>query len=364
MPLTNEEKEKIAVMRKNEMGYRTIANAIGVTRDQVRDYCRTKSMRLVGKTGEHKEQGTCEACGSSYSKINKRHVYCSKECRPGKVYIKKKPREKDCLNCKKKMPCKSASHVYCSSQCRVEYNQVTKSCVFCERSFTTHTDNKYCSYKCRSNHIRKMTSTSKCCLECGKEFETSKAKPGKYCSQRCSKKHKRKKHHEYSKELLERHKGKIVALETYAGSDKLLTTMCINCGSVMKKKAHVYIGTGGGCNICHSNSYGEIEIENILIERELDYERQYYFEGLKLVNNLLFDFAIKSGGEVVGLIEYDGRQHFEPIEAWGGDVEFKRIQESDRLKNEYARANGIPLIRIKYDVKDIESELAGELRRD
>lgn len=59
------------------------------------------------------------------------------------------------------------------------------------------------------------------------------------------------------------------------------------------------------------------------------------------------------------LIEYDGKQHFEPIEFFGGEEKFNKLQENDKIKNEYCKNNKIPLIRISYknQKREIETTL-------
>lgn len=70
----------------------------------------------------------------------------------------------------------------------------------------------------------------------------------------------------------------------------------------------------------------------------------------------LFDFAIIDNNEkVTTLIEYDGRQHFEPISDFGGEEGFKITQNNDSIKNKYCKNNNIPLLRIPYwDFDNIE----------
>ena len=62
-------------------------------------------------------------------------------------------------------------------------------------------------------------------------------------------------------------------------------------------------------------------------------------------NPLPFDFYIESHNL---LIEFDGRQHFEPIEYWGGEEGFKTRQFYDSLKNSFAEENGFKLLRFNY----------------
>lgn len=56
-------------------------------------------------------------------------------------------------------------------------------------------------------------------------------------------------------------------------------------------------------------------------------------------------------------IEFDGIQHFEPVEYFGGEKTFLRTIECDKIKNEYCSKNNIRLIRIKYD-EDINEKLS------
>ena len=46
--------------------------------------------------------------------------------------------------------------------------------------------------------------------------------------------------------------------------------------------------------------------------------------------------------------------------AWGIES-FKSTQRNDSIKNQYCEDNNIPLIRIKYDIDDIEEYLEQEL---
>ena len=47
-------------------------------------------------------------------------------------------------------------------------------------------------------------------------------------------------------------------------------------------------------------------------------------------------------------IEYQGKQHFEPVEYFGGKEHYDRQVERDRLKLKLSEANGIKLIYINY----------------
>ena len=48
------------------------------------------------------------------------------------------------------------------------------------------------------------------------------------------------------------------------------------------------------------------------------------------------------------LIEFDGEQHFKPIEYFGGEKSYKKLSIHDKIKNQYALSHNLPLVRIPY----------------
>lgn len=100
---------------------------------------------------------------------------------------------------------------------------------------------------------------------------------------------------------------------------------------------------GQGCTICSntSKSKGEEFITNFLISNNIDFESQKRIIGTKLK----FDFYIPSKDIY---IEYDGIQHFKPIDIFGGYDEFNKILDRDSRKNKYCFDNSLRLIRISY----------------
>lgn len=102
---------------------------------------------------------------------------------------------------------------------------------------------------------------------------------------------------------------------------------------------------------CQKRSIKEKQIEKILDKHGYNYEREYSFENLKSDKNyrLRFDFAIKNDTNNIDcLIEYDGQQHYKPVDKFGGQKAFEQTQYRDQLKNKYCQENGIKLIRIPY----------------
>lgn len=114
---------------------------------------------------------------------------------------------------------------------------------------------------------------------------------------------------------------------------------------------------GRGCPMCNS-SKGELRIANFLTERNINFNTQQTFSKCLSENNnkLKFDFYLP---EMNTCIEYDGEQHFRPIEHFGGDESFKKQKIRDAIKNNYCIENNIKLIRIPFDEYDnIESILS------
>lgn len=113
-------------------------------------------------------------------------------------------------------------------------------------------------------------------------------------------------------------------------------------------------------------SKGNLEIRKWLENNQFTFEQEYSFKNLynKDSKNLLrFDFAIFKEKNLIGLIEYNGRQHYEPIEFFGGVDGFIEQQERDNLKIKYCKNNNIKLFIIKYDENITErlEEILSEL---
>lgn len=92
-----------------------------------------------------------------------------------------------------------------------------------------------------------------------------------------------------------------------------------------------------------SDLFGETEIHNFLRKYKISFKERYR------LNEVNFDFYLPS---LRVCIEFDGRQHFEPIEKFGGVTTYERIKSNDKIKNEYCEEHYIELIRIKYDKID------------
>lgn len=110
---------------------------------------------------------------------------------------------------------------------------------------------------------------------------------------------------------------------------------------------------GSGCPNCNE-SKGEKIIAKFLDKNNINYCRQKKFTDCRNVFELPFDFYIPSKRT---LIEFDGEQHFQPVEHFGGLKAYEQLKINDKIKNDYCEENYINLIRIRYDQIDKIEEI-------
>ena len=109
-----------------------------------------------------------------------------------------------------------------------------------------------------------------------------------------------------------------------------------------------------GCPICQE-SRGEVAVERALEGCGVEYETQVRFPECRDKKPLPFDFLV-AGSKL--LIEYQGLQHYEPVN-FGGDyvAAFEGIKRRDEIKRSWCHQNGYELLVIPYweldNVKEI-----------
>lgn len=112
---------------------------------------------------------------------------------------------------------------------------------------------------------------------------------------------------------------------------------------------------------CSKKSRGELRIEEILKNNNIQYIREFIFKDLKDIKYLRFDFALIRNNEIIRLIEFDGEQHFYNRKdcLWNKNgTEFATLQKHDKMKNDYCKEHSIPLVRIPYtELKNINLEM-------
>lgn len=102
---------------------------------------------------------------------------------------------------------------------------------------------------------------------------------------------------------------------------------------------------GCGCPQCKT-SHGEREVLQWIQQHDIDYVPQKKFDKCRDINPLPFDFYLPDYNIV---IEFDGEQHYRPIDFFGGEEGFQNRIKHDKIKTEFCKLNAIKLIRIPFN---------------
>ena len=100
----------------------------------------------------------------------------------------------------------------------------------------------------------------------------------------------------------------------------------------------------------HISSMMEDAVNTYLINNHYEFIIHQCFSDLIYYNYLSFDFGIYNNGKLIGLIECQGRQHYDDVGSFG------KLQReiTDPIKKDYCEKNNIPLYEIRYDDNTIE----------
>lgn len=112
------------------------------------------------------------------------------------------------------------------------------------------------------------------------------------------------------------------------------------------------------CSECLKRiSNGELAVRKKLESLKVKFREQVTFDELVGdVSKLRFDFVVYDDEYYpIVAIEFQGHQHYEPIDFFGGQTRFEQQQRYDNKKREFCKENGIKLIEIPYDYKDFDS---------
>lgn len=162
-------------------------------------------------------------------------------------------------------------------------------------------------------------------------------------------------------ELLEVHDSEVILCSQYERNKGKVLVYCNKCTSFWEATPNNLL-KGSGCPNCKV-SRGERKINMFLAKKSITFLQQFYFHDCINKQPLLFDFAVfsdKSQEKPEFLIEYDGIQHFELVDFFGGQEQFEKQQLHDRIKDDYCKQNGIELIRIPYWEQDNIEEILTE----
>lgn len=206
----------------------------------------------------------------------------------------------------------------------------------------------------------------KCLCECGNEVLvrgshlTDKNKPTISCGCQVGSK----------LNLVGQQFGKLIVIKEgeRSKSGRIRWVCKCSCGSeVIVQSNHLVDGSiqSCGCTI----SRGEDKIANFLTKNNIIFKRQYYKDNWYLSSGYhpRFDFAIFDNNKLLGLIEYNGSQHYTyhtNINTWNTKEQMEQTQQYDKEKQIICSNEKLPLLIIPYTKYNrIEEEINSFIQR-
>jgi hypothetical protein len=136
----------------------------------------------------------------------------------------------------------------------------------------------------------------------------------------------------------------------YHNNKTVLELKCNKCGKLLTYNFNHFTDRKLlKCKYCDKSlleTNSEIKLKN----ENIEFEPQKKFEWLKYKNSLTLDFFLPKYN--LG-IECQGKQHYEPVEFFGGEEKFKEQVKRDKIKNKLCEEHNIKLIYIN-SIDDIE----------
>jgi hypothetical protein len=153
-----------------------------------------------------------------------------------------------------------------------------------------------------------------------------------------------------------------------AGSNKKLGWICSKCNrhwnASPNSRTGIFKNFGiiMGCKGCASKSIGEDRCYEVLLNiiEKNKIEKQYIFNDCRDILPLPFDLYLPDYNIC---IEYNGIQHYKPVEKFGGIKGLEIVKKHDMIKQKYCNDKNINFIEIPYfNFKDIQKILEDALQ--
>jgi len=145
------------------------------------------------------------------------------------------------------------------------------------------------------------------------------------------------------------------SLSEYKDCNKKIKIICKKHGMFEQTARDHY--RGNGCPACNE-SHGNRAVKLFLEENKIDYIPEWSNDTCRLKDKLRFDFYLPKLNTV---IEFQGKQHFQVVEYWGGEEDFNLRKKRDEIKRKWCLENNIKEIEI-HNIKDIQKILKKELK--
>lgn len=164
------------------------------------------------------------------------------------------------------------------------------------------------------------------------------------------------------RKIIEEFEGNIwLNPDDYKGSSVCNLKIKCKCGNTYITSLSSYIHYNvTRCPKCsNSESKAESRIKDFLNKNNILFKQEKGFDECRDINRLPFDFYLPEHNMI---IEYNGKQHYESIDYFGGEKAFEIRKKHDEIKYEYCKTNNIKLVIIPYwEEKDIEDILIKQL---
>lgn len=139
----------------------------------------------------------------------------------------------------------------------------------------------------------------------------------------------------------------------YISAHSKVTIICPEHGEFEQTPNHHL--NGQGCPICKS-SKGELLVKNILTKYKIPFKSEVTYATNEIVRNkkeFRIDFVITLNNHLY-FIEYNGIQHYKPIEYFGGKYEFELQQKRDNYVRNFVlrHSDKISLLELNYKLKE------------
>jgi len=177
-----------------------------------------------------------------------------------------------------------------------------------------------------STHILRSSGCSKCGYE-----ETAK---------------KQSRTHEEYVVLLKQKNPKVECLEQYVKSQHKILHKCLICDHMWKVVPNSLVIAGRGCPECGKKYYRENWAREVLEEmfgKKFPSVRPDWLKNPKTNRPLELDCYNK---ELNLALEFQGIQHYQPVEVWGGQEAYDKNIYKDKIKNNICNEKGIILWKI------------------
>ena len=184
-----------------------------------------------------------------------------------------------------------------------------------------------------------------CRCDCGNECDILSESLINGSTRSCGCLHREQLQERMSVNMIGRKIGKLTVIEKIYDDQNHIRWKCqCDCGNYVIRTAQE-LSQAYSCG-CVLSRY-ESEIYNWLLQHNINFKKEQSFDDLVSPGKkrkLRYDFSIKQNNKIIGLIEFQGDQHFQNVKFWGDQKDFDKRILHDKLKKEYAINHNIPIL--------------------